>query len=61
MPSPLVLLSLLITSALIALVLHWRRVRSGPAGMRLAADIALVTLVLFVVLFGLLVAAQHLP
>ena len=61
MPSPLALLPLLITSGLIAFMLHWRRVRSGPTGMRLAAEIALMTLVLFVCFCGLLVAAQRLP
>jgi hypothetical protein len=60
MPPPLALLPLLITSGLIALLLRWRRVRSGPAGMPLAAEVGLMTLVLFALFCGLLVAAQHL-
>jgi hypothetical protein len=61
MPSPVALLPLLITSALIAVLLRWRRVRSGPAGMSLAAEVALMTLGLFVLFCALLVVAQHLP
>lgn len=52
---------LLLTSALIACTLRWRRVRTGPAGMSLAAEIGLLTLVLFVCFCVLLAVAKHLP
>ena len=61
MPPTTALLPLLITAGLITLALHWRRVRSGPAGMRLAAEVGITTLVLFALLWGLLLAALHLP
>ena len=60
MPPTLTLLTLLFTAGALALVLHWPRVRSGPTGMSLAAEVGITTLVLFALLSGLLVAAQHL-
>lgn len=60
MPPPIVLLPLVITASLIALVLHWPRLRSGPAGMRLAAKVGLTTLALVALLYGLLAASQRL-
>jgi RsiW-degrading membrane proteinase PrsW (M82 family) len=57
----LALLPLVITSGLLALVLYWPRVHSGPSGVRLVADMVVSTLVLFALLSGLLVAAQRLP
>lgn len=54
-------LPLLLTTGVLALVLHWSRVRSGPSGMRLATEMGIATLALFALFFGLLVAAQRLP
>jgi hypothetical protein len=55
------LLTLLITAGLVALVLLWPRVRTGPLGARLAAEMAIATLVLATLLCGLVMAAQRLP
>lgn len=60
MPPPILLLPLVITAGLVALVLHGSRLRSGPAGMRLAAEVGLTTLTLCALLYGLLVALQRL-
>jgi hypothetical protein len=57
----LVLLPLVITAGVVAFVLLWPRVRSGPAGTRLAAEVGITTLALAALLYGLLVAAQRLP
>ena len=45
---------------LIALVLHWSRVCSGPSTPRLAVKMAMSTLALAALLYGLLAAAQRL-
>jgi hypothetical protein len=55
------LLPLLLTAGILALVLLWPHVRSGPAGARLAAETTFTTLALFALLYGLLVVAQRLP
>lgn len=60
MPTP-ALLPLAITAGAVALILLWPRVRSGPTGARLAAEVFATTLVLSALLYGLLVAAQRLP
>lgn len=55
------MLPLLITVGVLALVLLWPRVRSGPAGARRAAEMALGTLAPSALLDGLLPADQRLP
>ena len=42
-------------------MLLWPRVRSGPDVLRLAAEVVIATLALSALLWGLMVAAQHLP
>jgi hypothetical protein len=55
------LLPLLITAGVVALVLLWPRVRSGPGAPRLAAEVVVTTLALSALLIGLTWAAQRLP
>lgn len=50
----------MITAGLLAIMLLWPRVRTGPSGARLAAEVGITTLALFALLYGLLVAAQRL-
>jgi hypothetical protein len=57
----LVLLPLLITAGVLALVLLWPRVRSGPSVPRLVLEVLLVTGGLAALLWGLMAAAQRLP
>jgi predicted flavoprotein YhiN len=61
MPPTLTLLTLLFSAGLVALGLLWPRVGSGTAGMRLAAEIGLTTLVLFALLYGPFVGVQRIP
>lgn len=61
MPSALALLPCLITTGLVALILLWPRVHSGPSGARLAAEMIASTFVLFALVYGLLLAPQRLP
>lgn len=49
-----------ITAGFVALVLLWPRVRSGPAGARLVAEVSITTLAIVALIFGLLVAAERL-
>lgn len=57
----LALLPLGITAGVVAFVLLWPRMRSGPAVPRLAAEMAITTLALSALLWGLLAVAQRLP
>lgn len=50
-----------LTAGVVALVLLWPRVRSGPVGLRLAVEVGSVTLAIAALLYGLLAAAQRLP
>jgi hypothetical protein len=60
-PSAPTVLPLLITAGLVALVLRWPRVRSGPSGARLFAAMIVTTFAFTVLAYGLLMAAQRLP
>lgn len=57
----LALLPLLIAAGVLALVLLWPRVRSGPLGARLAVEVLFSTVALGALLFGLFIAVQRLP
>jgi hypothetical protein len=59
--STLALLPLLIPAGILALVLLWPRVRSGPPAPRLVVEVLLVTGGLAALLWGLMTAAQRLP
>jgi hypothetical protein len=55
------LISLMITAGVLALVLLWPRVRSGPSGARLAVEAFVTTVTLAVLIYRLIVIAQRLP
>ena len=59
MPPTPALLLLAITAGVLTLVVHWPRMRSGTAGMRLAAEVGITMLVLFALLVGLFVAVER--
>jgi hypothetical protein len=55
----LALIPLLLTASVVALVLLWRRVRSGLAGALLVAEVGGTTLALAVLLYGLIMPTHH--
>jgi hypothetical protein len=55
------LLSLVITAGVLAVVLMWPRVRTGPATGRLAGEVFASTLALSALVYLLFVAAQRIP
>jgi hypothetical protein len=61
MPPTIALRPLLITASVLAFVLLWPRVRTGPSGARLVADVFVSTGVLAALLYGLIMAGQRLP
>jgi hypothetical protein len=61
MPPTFTLIPLVITAGLLVLALLWPRVRTGPTGARLAAEMTSIALSLVALLSALLMAARRLP
>ena len=61
MPPTLTLLPVTIPAGLLAIVLLWPRLRSGPSEAHLGAEVVISAVALAALLYSLMVAAERLP